>query len=75
MNKLYFSIEMCAALDEIIKEMRSCQYDLTIQYQWMNLSADLQLNFFKQAKEKLEKEVPILKEQIETKFREILGVE
>lgn len=75
MNKLYFSKEMCATIDEIIKEMRSCQYDLTIQYQWMNLSADLQMNSFKQAKEKLEKEVPMLKEQIETKFREILGVE
>lgn len=74
MNKLYFSKEMCATIDEIIKEMRSCQYDLTIQYQWMNLSADLQMNSFKQAKEKLEKEVPMLKEQIETKFREILGV-
>jgi hypothetical protein len=33
------------------------------------------MNFFKQAKEKLEKEVPILKEQIEIKFRVILGVE
>lgn len=74
MNKLYFSKEMCATIDEIIKEMRSCQYDLTIQYQWMNLSADLQMNSFKQAKEKLEKQVPMLKEQIETKFREILGV-
>ncbi|MCC5922465.1 MAG: hypothetical protein JJT77_01665 [Crocinitomicaceae bacterium] len=75
MNKLYFSKEMCETIDEIIKEMRSCQYDLTIQYQWINLSADLQMNSFKQAKEKLEKEVPVLKEQIETKFREILGVE
>lgn len=73
-NKLYFSKEMCATIDEIIKEMRSCQYDLTIQYQWMNLSADLQMSSFRQAKEKLEKDVPMLKEQIETKFREILGV-
>jgi hypothetical protein len=75
MNKLYFSKEMCASIDEIIKEMRSCQYDLTIQYQWMNLSSDLQMNSFTQAKEKLEKEVPMLKEQIEIKFRVILGVE
>jgi hypothetical protein len=75
MNKLYFSNEMCSTIDEIIREMRSCQYDLTIQYQWMNLSADLQMNFFTQAKEKLEKEVSILKEQLEKKFREILGVE
>lgn len=75
MNKLYFSKEMCATIDEIIKEMRSCQYDLTIQYQWMDLSADLQMSSFRQAKEKLEKDVPMLKEQIETKFREILGVE
>lgn len=75
MNKLYFSKEMCVTIEQIIKEMRYCQYDLTIQYQWMNLSADLQMNSLKQAKEKLEKEVPMLKEQIETKFREILGVE
>lgn len=75
MNKLYFSKEMCVTIDEIIKEMRSCQYDLTIQYQWMNLSAELQMNSFTQAKEKLEKDVPMLKEQIETNFREILGVE
>lgn len=75
MNKLYFSKKMCATIDDIIKEMRSCQYDLTIQYQWMNLSAELQMSYFTQAKEKLEKEVPMLKEQIETNFREILGVE
>jgi hypothetical protein len=66
---------MCSTIDEIIREMRSCQYDLTIQYQWLNLSADLQMNFFTQAKEKLEKEVSILKKQLEKKFREILGVE
>jgi hypothetical protein len=75
LNKLYFNADMCIKIDKIIQEMRSCQYDLTIQYQWMNLPGDLQMNSFKQAKEKLEIEVPLLKEQIESKFREILGVE
>jgi hypothetical protein len=75
MNKLYFSVEMCEKIDEIIKEMRSCQYDLTIQYQWINLSAEMTMDSFKKAREKLEKEVPKLKEQIENEFREILGVE
>jgi hypothetical protein len=74
MNKLYFSVEMCEKIDEIIKEMRSCQYDLTIQYQWMNLSAEMTMDSFKKAREKLEKEVPKLKQQIENEFREILGV-
>ena len=74
MNKLYFSEDVCQLIDEIIKTMRGCQYDLTIEYQWMNISPDLKIKSFEQARDKLDNDVPELKNKIELQFREILGV-
>lgn len=74
-NKLYFNPETCATIEELLTIMRGCQYDLTIQYQWMNLPADLQIKHFEQARDQLRTKVPELKQELEKNFRAILRVE
>jgi hypothetical protein len=74
-NKLYFNKLTCDSIDELLKTMRACQFDLSIQYQWLNLSIDLQMKSFEQAKEKLETIIPKLKGELEDNFRNILGVD
>ncbi len=74
-NKLYFSPDTCSTIEELLKIMRGCQYDLTIQYQWLNLSADIQIKHFEQAKDQLTNKVPELKQELEKNFRSILRVE
>jgi hypothetical protein len=74
-NKLFFSKETCKLIDELLQIMKSSQFDLSIQYQWMNLSFDLIHESFQKGKEKIESIIPKLKEQLEDNFRNILGVE
>lgn len=74
-NKLYFSTETCLKIEEINKILRECQYDLTIQYQWMNISVDMQMTQFEKAREKIRTKVPELKLELESNFRKIIGVE
>lgn len=74
-NKLYFSPSTCSTIEELLKIMRECQYDLTIHYQWMNLPVDLQFQHFEQAKDQLTNKVPELKKELEKDFRSILRVE
>lgn len=74
-NKLFFNKATCDLIDELQKTMRECQFDLSIQYQWLNLSFEMIHDSFKKAKEKLESIIPKLKEELEDNFREILGVE
>lgn len=74
-NKLYFDLETCELIQEILRILKECQYDLTIQYQWMNISIDMQMDFFSKAKDKIQNKIPELKEKLERKFRSIMGVE
>lgn len=74
-NKLFFNKATCDLIDELQKTMRECQFDLSIQYQWINLSFEMIQSSFEKAKEKLESIIPKLKEELEDSFRQILGVE
>lgn len=74
-NKLYFNDETCGLIEEILKTLKGCQYDLTFQYQWMNISVDLQIESFKNARNQIQNKVPMLKKELEKNFRSILKVE
>jgi len=74
-NKLYFSTDTCLKIEGINKILRECQYDLTIQYQWMNISVDMQMTQFEKARKKIRTKVPELKLELESNFRKIIGVE
>lgn len=74
-NKLYFNQETCDLIEEIHTTLKDCQWDLTLKYQWRNMSFQLLDNAFSKAKKQLDTKVPELKKLIENNFRKILGVD
>ncbi len=74
-NKLYFNIETCNLIDEIIELLQESYLNFSFKYKFGTISPDVEINHIKEATEKIREKVPKIKIELEANFREIIGVE
>ena len=73
-HKLYFNLETCSLVDEIIKLLKETHSDFTFKYIFGHISAQLEYENVKKATERIREKVPALKVKLEDNFRKIIGV-
>jgi uncharacterized membrane-anchored protein YhcB (DUF1043 family) len=74
-HKLYFSLETCTLIDEIIKLLKESHTDFSFKYIFGPVSAEMEYENVKKATEKIRTKVPEIKVKLEENFRKIIGVE
>lgn len=74
-HKLYFSLETCTLIDEIIKLLKESHADFSFKYIFGPTSAEMEYENVKKAIEKIRIKVPEIKVKLEENFRKIIGVE
>lgn len=73
-HKLYFNIETCNLIDDIIKLLKESHFDFTFKYIFGNISAEMEYKNIKTATNKIKEIVPDIKQKLEDNFRIIIGV-
>jgi hypothetical protein len=73
-NKLYFAIETCNLIDEIISILRDSHSDFSFKYIFGSMSAELEFENVRKASQNIRDKVPALKTKLEDNFRSIIGV-
>lgn len=74
-HKLYFSIETCKLIDEIIRLLRESHTDFSFKFIFGAISAEMEYENVKKATEQIRVKVPEIKIKLEENFRKIIGVE
>lgn len=74
-HKLYFSLETCILIDEIIKLLKESHSDFSFKYIFGPTSAEMEYQNVKSATEKIRVKVPNIKVKLEENFRKMIGVE
>ncbi|MVO07768.1 hypothetical protein GOQ30_01155 [Flavobacterium sp. TP390] len=74
-HKLYFNLETCKLIDEIINLLKESHADFTFKYIFGPTSAEMEYENIKNATNKIRVKVPEIKIKLEENFRKIIGVE
>jgi len=74
-HKLYFNLETCILIDEIIRLLKESHSDFSFTFIFGATSAKMQYEKVKKATEKIRIKVPAIKVKLEENFRKIIGVE
>lgn len=72
---MYFNLETCKLVDEIIQLLKESHSDFSFKYIFGHISPQLEMDNIKKATEKVRNKVPDVKEKLEKNFRDIIGVE
>lgn len=74
-NKLFFNIETCELIDEIISLLKNSHTDFSFKYIFGAISAELEFENIRNAGQNIRDKVPKLKTKLEENFRSIIGVD
>lgn len=73
-HKLYFELEICSNIEEIIKLLRESHVDFSFKYIFGIGSPEFEMDKIKGISKNVREKVPELKKDLEKSFRELLGV-